>query len=265
MMPVIEEILAAKKREVERRVKEKPFEELVKAAKAKKPPSFAEALASKSDARIICEYKRASTAGALSQKPLPDAVRAFEAGGAAAVSVLTEESVFRGSLEDLRAAVGATRLPVLRKDFITTEYELLEAKANGASAALLIAGVSDLELVGACKKIGLDALVEAGDEKGIVDALDAGAGIIGINNRSFADLSVDLNRTVRLCGLVPENVLLVSESGFKNAADVKMLGKCERVPDAVLVGTAVMKAENVVEKATEFVEAGKGMKRRVGK
>jgi len=258
---IVDEILKAKEKALAKRMCERPFEEVAAEAAKRKTPSFSKALASRDDVKIICEYKRASPSGMVSKKPLEETVRAYEKGGAAAVSVLTEQKYFHGSLGDLAKAAATVSAPILRKDFITTEYELYEAKANGASAALLISGVCDVELLlGACRKIGLEALVETKNEKEIGGALDADARVVGINNRSFSDLSVDLNTTGELCGLVPENVLLVSESGFKNADDVKGLAGFERVPDAVLVGTALMKAGDVAEKAREFVEAGKGVK-----
>jgi indole-3-glycerol phosphate synthase len=258
---IIEEILKAKEKALAKRMCERPLGQVAMEAAKRKTPSFSKALASRNDVKVICEYKRASPSGLVSKKPLEKTVRAYEKGGAAAVSVLTEQNYFRGSLGDLAKATATVSIPILRKDFITTEYELYEAKAKGASAALLISGVCDVGLLlGACRKIGLDALVETKNEREIGGALDAGARIIGINNRSFSDLSVDLDRTERLCGLVPETALLVSESGFKNVADVKKLAACERVPDAALVGTAVMEAGNALAKVRELVEVGKGLK-----
>ena len=256
-------ILEAKKAALEKKMRKMPLEGVAARAAKKRPPSFKKAITDSNDIKIICEYKRASPSGALPNRPLEETVKAFERGGAAAVSVVTEESIFKGSLGLLEKAAETTSLPVLRKDFITTEYELLEAKAAGAGAVLLIAGVCpDLAgFVSACKKIGVAALVETTKAGEVGDALDAGAEIVGINNRRFSDLSIDLRRTRELCGLVPKKVVLVSESGFKDGGRVKALSECARVPDAVLVGTAVMKADEIGKKVRELVKAGKGLKR----
>ena len=264
---ILEKILAAKRAELAERMEKKPLGELVEEAKKAKPRGFRKAISRGPGVKIICEFKRASPSGVASGKPLEKTVKAYEKGGAAAVSVVTEKKFFNGSVDDLWKAARAVSVPVLRKDFLTTEYELYEAKAAGASAVLLVAaacqGLEDL--VPACRKIGLDALVEAANEKEIAAALDAGAEIIGINNRSFTDLSVDLDRARDLCSLIPRGVSFVAESGFKNAADVKMLGKWARVPDAVLVGTVLMMAEDTEAAVRDFVQAGRGTSRRAEK
>jgi indole-3-glycerol phosphate synthase len=250
---ILETIIKAKNARLAQRMAKTPIGKLAEAARAMRPPSFRKALESARDVKLVCEYKRASPSGPISQRPLAETVRAYERGGAAAISVITEQDHFNGTLEDLAAAAKAVRTPILRKDFVTTEYEILEAKANGASAVLLITGVCpDLpRFIRACDGHGLDALVETKNEGEIGEALDAGARIVGINNRNLADLSIDLTKAGRLASLVPKGVLLVAESGFKNPGDVRKLASLERVPDAVLAGTAVMQ---------ELAEAGIGIK-----
>jgi indole-3-glycerol phosphate synthase len=171
-------------------------------------------------------------------------VSAYQRGGASALSVLTEGLHFEGSLEDLRAARAACDLPVLRKDFIVDPYQLHEARAVGADAVLLIvAALSDGELValhGQARELELDVLVEVHDREELRSALSAGADIVGINNRDLRDFSVDVERTFRLMGELPEGVVTVSESGIATAEQLRRL---EDVGvQAVLVGGALMRA-----------------------
>jgi indole-3-glycerol phosphate synthase len=173
-----------------------------------------------------------------------DVVRAYERGGAAALSVLTEQDHFGGSLADLAAARDATDLPILRKDFTIDPYQLYEAAAAGADAVLLVVGAlsdSDLgSLYGIARQLELDAIVEVHDEEELERALAVDADVIGINNRNLADFSVDLGVTFELLTDVPAGKTVVSESGIHTRADVEEL---EQVGvDAVLVGEALMRA-----------------------
>jgi indole-3-glycerol phosphate synthase len=169
---------------------------------------------------------------------------AYERGGASAVSVLTDGPHFGGSLEDLRAARGATGLPTLRKDFIVDEYQLYEALDAQADAVLLIvAALTPAELGSLHERalaLGLDALVEVHDANELSVALASGAQVIGINNRDLRDFSVDVRRTSRLAPGVPEDVTLVSESGIASAEQLTALAK-EGV-NAVLIGEWLMRA-----------------------
>jgi indole-3-glycerol phosphate synthase len=206
---------------------------------------FAEAL-SRPGTSVVAEYKRRSpSAGPIREEAsVTDVVSAYERGGAAALSVLTEQDHFGGSLADLTAARAATDLPILRKDFTIDPYQLYEAKAAGADAVLLVVGAlsdSDLgSLYGIARQLELDAVVEVHDEEELERALAVDADVIGINNRNLSDFSVDLGVTFELLTDVPAGKTVVSESGIHTRADVEEL---EGVGvDAVLVGEALMRA-----------------------
>jgi indole-3-glycerol phosphate synthase len=211
---------------------------------------FTEAL-SRPGTSVIAEYKRRSpSAGEIrSGAAVDEIVRAYERGGAAAVSVLTEEDHFGGSLDDLRAARAATDLPILRKDFTIDPYQLYEAKVYGADAILLVVGAlpdaSLGSLYGIARQLELDAIVEVHDEEELERALEVDADVIGINNRNLSDFTVSLDVTFELLTDVPAGKTVVSESGILTRADVDEL---ERVGvDAVLVGEALMRAPDPEE------------------
>jgi indole-3-glycerol phosphate synthase len=195
---------------------------------------------------LIAEFKRRSpSAGEL--KPgaeVAETVRAYERGGAAALSILTEERHFGGSVDDLRAAREASDLPILRKDFIVDGYQLYEAAASGADAVLLIvAGLDDGRLEALyveARELDLDCLLEVHDESDLERALAIGADVIGINNRDLDDFSVDVETTVELLTDVPAGKTVVSESGYGRR---DQLDELERIGvDAVLVGETLMRA-----------------------
>jgi indole-3-glycerol phosphate synthase len=198
---------------------------------------------------LIAEHKRRSpSAGTIREDlTLEDVVAAYERGGAAALSVLTEGPNFGGSLEDLRRARAASTLPVLRKDFTVDPYQVHESYAAGADAILLIvAALRDEELAelhGLASELGLAALVEVHDERELDRALALGATLIGINNRDLTTLEVDLRRTYRLRSAIPAGVTVVAESGFSNADQLRELER-ERV-DAVLIGEALMRSPEI--------------------
>lgn len=195
---------------------------------------------------MIAEFKRRSpSAGTLAQAaPLAAIVAAYERGGAVAVSVLTEGPNFGGALEDLRAARAACGLPLLRKDFIVDPYQLREALAAGADAVLLIvaalAPAQLQELHREAGRLGLDVLVEVHDAAELAVALELGAQMIGINNRDLRDFSVDVQRTERLMGAIPAEVLVVSESGISAPEQLGLLARGG--VQAVLVGETLMRA-----------------------
>jgi indole-3-glycerol phosphate synthase len=229
------------------------------------PPSFREALARKQGGgiNVIAEVKRSSP----SRGPirldlaLEELVRAYERGGACAVSVLTEPEYFGGSLDDLSRACSATTLPVLRKDFILDPYQLLEARAAGAGAVLLIAYLlKDGELtrlLSQTQELGLEALVEVHDEDELETALQADAGIIGINNRDLKTLEVDLETTLRLAPMVPDTKVLVSESGYTRAEQTA--GLTDLGVDAVLVGEFLVRQNNPEHALRELRGGGHDM------
>ncbi len=206
---------------------------------------FTEAL-SRRGLALIAEHKRRSpSAGPIREDlAVEDVVTAYERGGAAALSVLTERHHFGGSLDDLRAARRATRLPILRKDFIVDRYQLYESAAAGADAILLIVAALEpaalADLHAEARALDLDVLVEVHDEDELDTALAVDADVLGINNRNLADFSVDLGRTLELLPDVPAGKTVVSESGFSRRDE---LDELERVGiDAVLMGETLMRA-----------------------
>jgi indole-3-glycerol phosphate synthase len=206
---------------------------------------------------LVAEMKRASP----SRGPIrPDAmvadiVRAYERAGARACSVLTEGGWFGGSIDDLREARAACDLPLLRKDFIVDHYQLLEAKAAGADAALLIVAALDREQLGdlmaAASELGMDTLVEVHDEDEVEAAVDAGAEVIGINNRDLHSLEVDVRTTFRLLADVPAGTVVVAESGITHGAIVRELQ--DAGVDAILVGEALMRADDPARAVDELL------------
>jgi indole-3-glycerol phosphate synthase len=198
---------------------------------------------------VIAEHKRRSpSAGTIREgSSVEEVVRAYEAGGAAAVSILTEPSHFGGSLDDLRAARAATELPVLRKDFVVDGYQIVESAAAGADAILLIVAALEpdalLELHREARALDLDVLVEVHDADELEVALDIEAEVIGINNRDLGDFTVDLDRTYELLSDVPAGKTVVSESGFSTR---EQLDELDRVGvDAVLIGETLMRAPDI--------------------
>ncbi len=206
---------------------------------------------------VIAEFKRRSpSAGQLAREEVDVAsqVAAYERGGAAALSVLTDEPHFSGSLADLRAARAGCGLPIIRKDFVVDPYQLYEAAVNGAVAVLLIvAALGDEDLRGLyeeARSIDLDCLVEVHDGEELERALEAGAEVIGVNNRNLDDMSVDIATTYELMPNVPAGKTVVAESGISGRAELEEL---ERVGvDAVLIGGALMAAEDPEAKAREL-------------
>lgn len=197
---------------------------------------------------VIAEIKRRSpSAGQLrADLDVAEIADAYRRGGAAALSVLTEGPHFGGSLEDLRIARAACPLPILRKDFIVDPFQLREAAAAGADAVLLIVAALAPPQVESLRKqaseLGLDALVEVHDERELQVALEAGAEIVGVNNRDLRDFSVDVERTFALLGHMPSGVIVVSESGIGGLEQLRRLADAGVA--AVLVGESLMRAED---------------------
>jgi indole-3-glycerol phosphate synthase len=243
----LEEILRVKRLEVERL---RPrAEELRQQARLKKDfRGFRSAVQRRDDqVAVIAEIKKASpSAGLIAENFDPVAMAlSYEKAGAEAISVLTDETFFQGNLKHLIAVREAVSLPVLRKDFVVDEVQLAESAAAGADAILLIvAALSSQELLHLSEtaaKYHLDALVEVHSMEELDRALDVGAEIIGINNRNLGTFEVDLSVTERLSERVPDDVVLVSESGFKTPQDVL---RAQRLGiDAILIGEALMRGE----------------------
>ena len=219
------------------------------AAERHQPRGFREGLrrAAKSGIAVIAELKKASPSKGLIRPDFDVAGLAteLEAAGAAALSVLTDEQFFQGSLQNLEIASETTRLPCLRKDFIVDEFQLLEARAHRADAVLLIvAALTQTELTNFHRRaveLQLDVLCEVHDGEELQRALDAGCEIIGVNNRDLHTFRVDLNTSLRLAGMMPAGVAKVAESGIETGDDIARLRQAGF--DAFLVGESLMRAQ----------------------
>lgn len=250
-MSILATILKDKGPEVAAARERKPLsvlEEEILAADTVRDFSGALARESGQAMRVIAEFKRASpSAGAIAAERMPEwTVGRYQAGGADAVSVLTDEKYFDGRLEFLGLVRQAVDLPILRKDFIVDSYQIAEARAAGADAVLLIAsalqGTKLGELYDCAQHYGLHTLLEVHDEEEAARAVEVGARVIGVNHRNLATFEVDLSLSGRLAGLVPKDCILVGESGIRSAEDVARLA--EDGVHAVLVGETLMRAED---------------------
>lgn len=258
---ILDRIMDHKRAEVVRQKQESPLAEVRSAAGSSPPrPDFLAALRQPrgNGPALIAEIKRASPSrGQLAEKmDLSSLARLYQENGAAAISVLTDERFFRGSLDDLQAVAddGRIELPVLRKDFIFDPYQVYQARQAGASAALLIAACLEesqlASLMTLCEELGMSALVEIHNREELETALRCGASLVGINNRDLRDFSVNLGTTVELRPYVPEEVTLVSESGIHTRADVVRLAQAG--VGAVLVGEALITAVDMAGKVREL-------------
>ena len=194
----------------------------------------------------ICEVKKASPSKGLiaSDFPYLAIAKEYELAGASAISCLTEPFYFQGADQYLREIAATVQIPVLRKDFTVDEYMIYQAKSLGASAVLLICAILDDGELRAyrqlAKELGLDALVEAHDEYEVDRALNLGAEIVGVNNRDLRTFQVDMNNSIRLRKMAPDNVVFVSESGIRTPEDIRLL--YENKVDAVLIGETLMRS-----------------------
>jgi len=253
---MLERIITQKREGVEQRKKAAPLAYLQERIGGQKPPlDLAPALRG-DHIRLIAEVKKASPSRGLLRPNLnpTELARTYSEGGAAAISVLTEENYFMGSIEHLAAIREVVGLPLLRKDFIFDPYQVYESRAYGADALLLITallGQGQLEeMISLSHGLGLRCLVEVHNENEVERAVLSGAEIIGINNRDLNSFAVDINTTHRLRSLVPKERVLVSESGIKSRRDMERLGRW-RV-DAVLVGEALVTASDIRAKMREL-------------
>lgn len=256
-MMILDKIAAHKKGEVQRSKERRPqrlLEERIAGLNTTR--DFKAAITCEDGISLIAEIKKASPSAGIIRNdfdPLKIA-QVYEKEGADAISVLTDEEFFQGSLVTLSLIKETFSLPVLRKDFIIDPYQIYEARAFGADAILLIVSLlspdSLRSYLGIAQNLGLATLVEAHTEEELRIAIDAGADIIGINNRNLKTFAVDIENTLRLLPVFPKDAVCVSESGIKNADDIDRLRQAG--VDAVLIGTAFMKAEHIGEKIREL-------------
>ena len=256
-MNILEQLAEHARKRVEEKQKSKPLEQ-IKAEALNLPNGsfeFEKALA-KSDMSFICECKKASPSKGIIAEEFNylEIARAYEKAGADCISVLTEPKWFLGSDKYLEDIANTVSIPIIRKDFTVDEYMIYEAKVLGASAVLLICSILTVEqireYIRICDRLGISALVEAHDEAEVKMAADAGARIIGVNNRNLKDFSVDTENSRKLKALVDDKVIFVSESGIKTAQDIAQLK--EAGVDAVLIGETLMKASDKKEKLKEL-------------
>ena len=257
MPTFLETVVERTQADLATRKREQPAERLrERLGPARRGRPFSEALIDEGIS-LIAEMKRASPSrGPIRpEASVTDVVSAYERAGARAVSVLTEPNWFGGSLDDLAEARGACELPLLRKDFVVDEYQLLEARVAGADAVLLIVAALDPErlaaLIATASELGMDSLVEVHDADEVATAVDAGAEVIGINNRDLHSLEVDLDTSFRLLADVPAGTVVVAESGISEADDVERLERAG--VDAILVGEALMLADDPVRAVRELL------------
>lgn len=234
-----------------------PLREMEDKARTQRAPrDFAGALGG-DGVSLIAEIKRKSpSAGEISAGADPALIaKAYEAGGASALSVLTEPDFFSGSLDDLATARKACSLPVLRKDFVVDSYQVVEARAAGADAILLIVAAMPVaqleELLKLASEWGMASLVEAHDEREIDVALGAGASIVGINQRDLRTFEIDKGLAAQLRPRIPKDIVVVAESGISSAADVESLRAAD--VDAVLVGESLMRQADPARAVAELL------------
>ncbi|MGK5530371.1 indole-3-glycerol phosphate synthase TrpC [Streptomyces sp. URMC 129] len=259
-MSVLDEIIEGVREDLAERQARVSLDELKESA-AKAPPSKDGVAALKGDSvRVICEVKRSSPSkGALAAIADPAGLAAdYEAGGAAAISVLTEGRRFGGSLADLAAVRSRVDVPLLRKDFVVTSYQLWEARAYGADLVLLIVAALEQEalvsLVERAESIGLTPLVEAHDEEEVRRAVDAGAKVIGVNARNLKTLQVDRATFARVAPEIPDHIVKVAESGVRGPHD--LISYANDGADAVLVGESLVTGRDPRAAVADLVAAG---------
>jgi indole-3-glycerol phosphate synthase len=259
-MPIfLEEIVSATRVRVAERKRVADRKALEQAAYEHRPRGFLRALQTRAATgpAIIAELKKASPSKGLLRPHLAveDIAREYAQAGATALSILTEPDFFQGSLENLRTASAAVELPCLQKDFIVEEFQLVEARAHGADAVLLLAPVlSDSALAclnGKARALGLDVLCEVHDESQLQRALAAGCDLIGVNNRDLRTFKVDLETAIRLSSQIPSGVMKVAESGIHTAEDLRRLQAAGY--SAFLIGESFMRAPSPGEALAELL------------
>ena len=256
-MSILDQLADAARQRVEDSKKIKSTDEIKREALSLPKGDFAfENALKKEGVSFICECKKASPSKGLIEPDFRylDIAIEYEKAGADCISVLTEPKWFLGRNEYLREITAAVSIPCIRKDFTVDEYMIYEAKLLGASAVLLICSILSKEkikeYIGICDELGISALVEAHDAEEIEKALWAGARIVGVNNRNLKDFSVITENSRKLRDMVPAGIIFVSESGVKDADDVKAIK--DMGADAVLVGETLMRAKDKKQKLNEL-------------
>lgn len=245
-MTVLDDIIVGVREDLAAREAETPLAQIKEAAREAAPALDARAALLGEGISIISEVKRSSPSkGALADIPAPgDLAIAYQSGGASVISVLTESRRFGGSLADLDEVRAKVSLPILRKDFVVTDYQIYEARAHGADVILLIVAALDDEqltsLLALTRELGMTALVEVHTEEETQRAIDAGADVIGINARNLKTLEVDMGMFKKLVALIPDQVVKVAESGVSSPEDVRAY--YEQGADAVLTGEALVRS-----------------------
>lgn len=258
---VLERIIAAKRADLEREKAQVPMRRVIERASGAPPPlDFAAPLRRRERVNIIAEVKRASPSkGGIREGADPaEVARAYAAAGAAAISVLTESRFFLGAPEHLTAARDSAPIPVLRKDFLFDEYQVYQSRALGADSLLLIArllSVKDLAmLIGVSRSLHMEPLVEVHAEDEVEKAIEAGAAVVGVNNRDLGTMAVSIENSLRLIPRIPETVVRVSESGIESRADIDRLRGAGF--DAFLVGERLMREPDPGAALRALVEGG---------
>ncbi len=245
----LQEIIEHKKHKLERAQEILPLEDLEKRAVPVKNRGFKSAISKGGRINLIAEVKKASPShGVIRHDFDPSGIaKIYRKSGASALSVLTEDKYFQGSIDDLKSVRDAADLPVMRKDFIISEYQVFESAVAGADAILLIATAMDRGMLKAlfheAKSLGMDTVVEVHNERDLEKALGIDAEIIGINNRNLTTLEVDLQVTRELIPKVPAGKIVISESGIKDPEDI--LSLADTGIKAVLIGTAFMESVDI--------------------
>lgn len=255
-MSILDDIVLATKKRIEIEKTRLPLEDLLAQKMPESTPFAFEKALKESQISFICEVKKASPSkGVIAEEfPYTQIAKQYEEAGAAAISVLTEPDFFQGKNEYLTAIRQAVSLPILRKDFIVDPYQIVQSKHLGADAILLICSILTpqqlSEFIVLADELGLSSITEAHDEKEVQMALEAGSKVIGVNNRDLHTFKVDINNSVRLRKLAPEETLFIAESGIQTAEDIDVLEKNQ--VDAVLIGEAFMKERDKKAKLKEL-------------
>jgi len=248
-MITLEEIIEHKRHRLEKSEQNLPLSEIEKMATPVKNRGFKAAISKAGKVNLIAELKKASPShGVIRHDYDPEAIaRIYKKNGAAALSVLTEDKYFQGNLDHLKIVRQAVDLPILRKDFIISEYQIYESALAGADAILLITGLLDRGMLKALyhesKSLGMDVVIEVHDQRELDKALGIDADIIGINSRNLKTLEIDLNIVNELKDKIPAGKIIVSESGIREPEDVQSLASAG--VKAVLIGTVFMEADDI--------------------